>query len=102
MPPVPTPAENALLDRFSKAILSARALPTNLLTQAQKLKLYALFQQASKGPPPGEAPEGQLAELDRAKWEAWHDVRGLTNHQAMESYSQIIENLEEQRLSGDE
>jgi len=95
MPPVPTPAENALLDRFSKAILSARALPTNLLTQAQKLKLYALFQQASKGPPPGEAPEGQLAELDRAKWEAWHDVRGLTNHQAMESYSQIIENLEE-------
>ena len=39
------------VDRFSRAILSARALPPNLLTQAQKLKLYALYQQASKGAP---------------------------------------------------
>jgi len=88
-------ASNALIQRFSKAILSARALPPNLLTQAQKLKLYALFQQASKGPPPADQPADAAAELDRAKWEAWHDVRGLSNAQAMESYSQIIENLEE-------
>ncbi len=86
-----------MVERFSKALLVARNLSVsapNLLTEAQKLKLYALCQQASKGPPSSEPPSDNLPELDRAKWEAWHDVRGISNQQAMESYSQIIENLE--------
>mmetsp|Transcript_45477 Transcript_45477/g.119468 ORF Transcript_45477/g.119468 Transcript_45477/m.119468 type:complete len:362 (-) Transcript_45477:346-1431(-) len=83
------------VERFSRAIATARALPPNLLTQAQKLKLFALFQQASKGPPPAEPPIDATGELERAKWEAWYDVRGLSKQLAMESYSQIIENLEE-------
>ena len=92
-------ANPALVERFSKAIMAARNLSErapNLLTQPQKLKLYALFQQASKGPPPSEPPPpGTVNDLDHAKWEAWRDVRAISNQQAMESYSQIIENLEE-------
>ncbi len=77
--------------RFRKAVAGARHLPPDLLTQGQKLKLFALYQQ-SHGPAPAEEPAGANA-LMQAKWEAWRDVRGLSKEQAMESYSQIIEGL---------
>ena len=84
-------SESDNLARFRAAILQARALPPNLLTQSQKLKLYALFQQ-SQGPAPTTAPESP-SELEMAKWEAWCDVRSLSRAQAMDSYCRILENL---------
>jgi acyl-CoA-binding protein len=77
--------------RFRSAIMAARSLPPNLLSQAQKLKLYALFQQ-SQSPAP-EEPPSTASELQVAKWEAWRDVRSLSKLKAMESYSEIIEGL---------
>ena len=77
--------------RFRSAIMAARSLPPNLLSQAQKLKLYALFQQ-SQSPAP-EEPPSTASELQQAKWEAWRDVRSLSKVKAMDSYSDIIEGL---------
>ena len=78
-------------NRFRAAILSARSLHPDLLTQPQKLKLYALFRQ-SQGAAPSEPPT-ERSSLAIAKWEAWRDVRGLTQQEAMDSYSEIIEGL---------
>ena len=77
--------------RFRAAILSARSLHPDLLTQGQKLKLYALFRQ-SQGPAPPEPPADPTT-LAQAKWEAWRDVRGLSQQEAMDAYSEIIEGL---------
>ena len=78
-------------NRFRAAILSARSLHPDLLTQPQKLKLYALFRQ-SQGAAPAEPPAERSA-LSIAKWEAWRDVRSLTQQEAMDAYSEIIEGL---------
>jgi len=77
--------------RFRQAILAARSLHPDLLTQSQKLRLYALFRQ-SQGCAPDEPP-AEKTELAIAKWEAWRDVKGLTSAEAMASYSEIIEGL---------
>ena len=82
--------------RFRQAINAARTLHPDLLSQSQKLRLYALFRQ-SQGSAPDEPPEENTQvvnhHLARAKWEAWRDVRELTQAQAMDSYSEIIEGL---------
>ena len=77
--------------RFRQAILAARSLHPDLLSQPQKLKLYALFRQ-SQGPAPDEPPE-QANALAQAKWEAWRDVKSLSAAKAMDAYAEIIEGL---------
>ena len=77
--------------RFRAAIQSARSLHPDLLTQGQKLKLYALFRH-SQAPAPAEPP-AEASELSQAKWEAWRDCHALTKLQAMDAYSEIIEGL---------
>jgi acyl-CoA-binding protein len=77
--------------RFRQAILAARKLHPDLLSQSQKLRLYALFRQ-SQEPAPDEPP-AEASELAQAKWEAWRDVRTLTAAEAMDAYAEIIEGL---------
>lgn len=100
--------------RFQNAILNARQLPPDLLTNSQKLKLYALYKQteqpAPTDPPPRVNPLARAKVCGRssrvacaapltgslrpcAQWEAWNDVRSLSEQQAMESYCAIIEGL---------
>ena len=82
--------------RFAQAILAARSLHPDLLSQSQKLRLYALFRQ-SREPAPDEATFTQqnpdANELAQAKWEAWYAVRSLSAADAMDAYSDIIEGL---------
>ncbi|KAL1495293.1 hypothetical protein AB1Y20_017153 [Prymnesium parvum] len=77
--------------RFESALHIARTLPPSLLSKDQKLKLFALFKQA-EAPAPA-APPADASELEIAKWEAWNDVRSLTQEQAMRSYAMVIEGL---------
>ena len=86
-----TAAMDSVNPRFRSAILAARSLHPDLLTQPQKLKLYALFRQ-SQGAAPADPPADPTP-LAQAKWEAWRDVRGLSQQEAMDAYSEIIEGL---------
>ena len=64
--------------RFRAAILSARSLHPDLLTQPQKLKLYALFRQ-SQGTAPAEPPELPVNALPSGyKLGKWIPPRSLT------------------------
>ena len=82
--------------RFAQAILAARSLHPDLLSQSQKLRLCELFRQ-SREPAPDEATFTQqnpdANELAQAKWEAWYAVRSLSAADAMDAYSDIIEGL---------
>ena len=84
-------SERVALARYKRASEDARSLPPNLLTNSQRLKLYALFKQA-EGPAPESGPS-RFDAVARAKWEAWNDVRSLSAEQAVESYCSIIEGL---------
>lgn len=82
---------DALKQQYARAAEDARLLPNDLLSNAQRLKLFALFKQA-EGPAP-EVPPPRTNAVGYAKWEAWNDVRSLSKEQAMESYCAIIEGL---------
>jgi len=77
--------------RYHRAAEDARSIPNDLLSSAQRLKLYALFKQAESPAP--EKPPSKGNAVAYSKWEAWNDVRPLSKQQAMESYCAIIEGL---------
>ena len=57
-----------------------------------KLKLYALFKQASTGDVEGKRP-GFTDMVGRAKWDAWNEIKGTKSDDAMKQYVALIEDL---------
>ena len=57
---------------------------------AQKLKLYAFYKQSIEGDVKGECPS-IINMVDRAKWQAWNAIKGMTPEKAMEGYLKIFE-----------
>lgn len=56
------------------------------------LKIYAFFKQGSVGDVQGSRP-GMTDFVNRAKWDAWNEIKGLSAEQAMQSYIDLIESL---------
>ena len=67
------------LARFQNAIMNARQLPPDLLTNSQKLKLYALYKQTEQPAP--EDPPPRVNPLARAKVAAAHTHRSCCTPQ---------------------
>lgn len=59
---------------------------------AAKLKLYALYKQASAGDVDGKRP-GMMDMVGRAKWDAWSEIKGTTKNDAMQQYVDLIDDL---------
>ncbi len=57
-----------------------------------KLKLYALYKQATEGDVQGKRP-GFTNPVGRAKYDAWAALAGLTNDEAKAQYSEIVDSL---------
>ncbi|WP_157314224.1 acyl-CoA-binding protein [Chitinibacter sp. FCG-7] len=57
-----------------------------------KLKLYALYKQASEGDVQGERPSA-IQFVAQAKFDAWAKLAGLDREQAMQSYIDLVEEL---------
>jgi acyl-CoA-binding protein len=56
------------------------------------LRLYALYKQATVGDVQGERP-GAFSFADRAKYDAWTNLKGTSSTQAMESYVKLATRL---------
>lgn len=56
------------------------------------LKLYALYKQGSVGDVEGDRP-GFTDFVERAKWDAWNDLKGQSREDAMRGYIDLIESL---------
>jgi acyl-CoA-binding protein len=83
----------ALKDDFEKAQADVKKLsedPGN----AAKLKLYALYKQATSGDNTDKKP-GFGDMVGRAKWDAWNGVKGLSNDDAMQQYIDYVKELQD-------
>jgi diazepam-binding inhibitor (GABA receptor modulating acyl-CoA-binding protein) len=57
-----------------------------------KLKLYALYKQASEGDVTGERPSA-IQFVAQAKFDAWSKLAGVSREQAMQDYVNLVEEL---------
>jgi len=77
--------------RFQQASVEVTQLsqaPDNLA----KLKLYALYKQATVGDCTGDRP-GMLDFVGRAKYDAWKELAGTPMDEAKEKYIALVEEL---------
>ncbi|MGH8805987.1 MAG: acyl-CoA-binding protein [Polaromonas sp.] len=76
---------------FDKAMLDSKNLserPDN----ATLLKIYALYKQGSAGDNTEKKP-GFSEMVARAKWEAWNNLKGTSQDDAMQQYIDLIAEL---------
>ena len=76
---------------FDKAVAESKSLPDKP-DNMTLLKIYALYKQASAGDADGKRP-GFTDMVGRAKWDAWNELKGSSNDEAMQQYIDLIESL---------
>ena len=77
--------------QFKKAADDAQELserPSN----ADLLKLYSLYKQATEGDVQGKRP-GMMDIKGRAKYDAWAAIEGMSAEDAMQDYVDLVESL---------
>lgn len=57
-----------------------------------KLDMYSLFKQATEGDVKGKRP-GMTSFVERAKWDAWKKLQGMSADDAMKTYIEKINAL---------
>jgi len=81
----------SLKDQFDAAVAGSKQLPERP-DNMTLLKLYALFKQGSAGDVEDKRP-GFTDMVGRAKWDAWNELKGTTQDEAMQQYIDLIESL---------
>lgn len=76
---------------FTQAQQDLLALPTDPGNET-KLKLYALYKQATQGDVSGKKP-GMLDMVGKAKWEAWGKIKGTPSDEAKRQYVALVRAL---------
>lgn len=77
--------------KFEAAVANSKNLserPDN----STLLKIYALYKQATAGDNTEKKP-GFTDMVGRAKWDAWNNLKGTSNNDAMQQYVDLIESL---------
>ena len=78
---------------FDAAVASSKALPEKP-DNMTLLKMYSLFKQSTEGDVEGKRP-GFTDMVGRAKWDAWNELKGSSNDEAMQQYIDLIESLKD-------
>lgn len=78
-------------DEFRAAVASVSGL-TQDPGNDTKLRLYALYKQATEGDVTGERP-GFMDFVGRAKYDAWAGVRGMDSEAARARYVDLVAGL---------
>ena len=81
----------SLQEQFQQAQAESRNLPERP-DNMTLLKIYALFKQGSSGDVQGERP-GMTDFVARAKYDAWANLQGMSQDEAMQQYVDLIEEL---------
>jgi diazepam-binding inhibitor (GABA receptor modulator, acyl-CoA-binding protein) len=79
--------------QFDKAVADSKNLPEKP-DNATLLQIYALYKQATAGDVDGKRP-GFTDMVGRAKWDAWNEIKGKSDKDAMTEYVELIESLKE-------
>jgi diazepam-binding inhibitor (GABA receptor modulator, acyl-CoA-binding protein) len=57
------------------------------------LQLYSLYKQATEGDVNSEPPSNPFDFVNKAKHQAWSDLKGKTKEEAMQLYVSLVEKL---------
>ncbi|KAI6191313.1 hypothetical protein M3Y97_00215000 [Aphelenchoides bicaudatus] len=82
----------SLDERFQAAVDIVQKLPKEgpvSTSNDQKLKFYSLYKQATIGNVNTERP-GMFSFVEKAKWDAWKGVEGLSQEEAKEKYIEVL------------
>jgi acyl-CoA-binding protein len=77
--------------RFERAAIAVKSLPSKPDNDTL-LQLYALYKQGSCGDVSGEKP-GFFDFVATAKYEAWENLKGLSQHNARQGYIDLVSKL---------
>jgi diazepam-binding inhibitor (GABA receptor modulator, acyl-CoA-binding protein) len=80
-----------LTANFEAAVANSKTL-TERPDNATMLKLYALYKQSSVGDNTDKKP-GFSDMVGRAKWDAWHGMKGTAQDAAKQQYIDLVESL---------
>jgi len=83
----------SLKQQFEQAVTDSKSL-TERPDNATLLQLYALYKQGSEGDVQGKRP-GFTDMIGRAKWDAWNELKGTSQDDAMTRYVALIEELKD-------
>lgn len=79
--------------RFDTAVAAAMLLAKRP-DDATLLKLYGLYKQATLGDVTGEPPS-MFDIVNKAKYDSWDALSGLTREEAMKRYANLIDSLKQ-------
>lgn len=57
------------------------------------LQLYSLYKQATEGDVNTEPPSNPFDFVNKAKYQAWDDLKGKSKEEAMKEYISLVEKL---------
>jgi diazepam-binding inhibitor (GABA receptor modulating acyl-CoA-binding protein) len=80
-------------DRFERAAAKSKTLSSRP-DNATLLRIYSLYKQGSSGDVTGEQP-GFIDIVGRAKYDAWAELKGKSQEEAMQDYIALIDRLAE-------
>ncbi|CAN5886584.1 acyl-CoA-binding protein [soil metagenome] len=81
----------SLQEQFNQALVDSKNLPERP-DNLTLLKIYALFKQGSSGDATGDRP-GMTDFVGRAKFDTWATLKGTTQEDAMQQYTDLIAEL---------
>lgn len=84
--------------RFRDAVEQVRNAPSDgpyKPSNEDKLRMYALYRQATDGDVQGKRP-GMLNVIERAKFDAWAAMKGTPREEAMQRYIDAVETVRAQ------
>jgi acyl-CoA-binding protein len=81
----------SLQDQFAQAQIDSKNLPERP-DNMTLLKIYALYKQGANGDVSGERP-GFTDMIGRAKYDAWANLQGTSQDEAMQQYIDLVEEL---------
>jgi diazepam-binding inhibitor (GABA receptor modulator, acyl-CoA-binding protein) len=81
-----------LKELFEKAVSESKSL-TEKPSNDTLLQLYSLYKQATEGDNEGETPANPFDFVAKAKYDAWHNLKGKSKDSAMEEYVNLVNKL---------
>jgi acyl-CoA-binding protein len=78
-------------EEFNTAVVRSKEL-TVRPSNAELLKLYSLYKQATEGDVTGERPGG-FDFKGAAKHDAWTELKGMATEEAMQQYIALVDDL---------
>lgn len=81
-----------LKEQFEKAVKESKELPSKPDNDTL-LKLYSLYKQGTEGDVNTDPPSNPFDFVNKAKHEAWSNLRGKAKEDAMKEYVTLVEQL---------